>query len=155
MGTKQQILSGHRAQLIVNGRVVGLFTSCSWGLSYDAAPSYILGRSSPAEVTYLGQEAISVNASGFRIVDNGAHVAAAVPKLQELLQHEDISLSIFDRQTQKQIMTVVGVRPTGYSTDVSARGISSFSCSFLGLRLEDESGAQGESAGASDLNSGT
>jgi len=155
MGATQKILSGARAQLIVNGRIVGLFTSCSWGVAYDAIPSYILGRFSPAEITYAGQEAISVQATGFRIIDNGAYVAAALPKLQDLLTHQDISLSILDRQTNKEIMTVVGVRPVGYSTDVSARSVSSFQVSFLGLRSEDESGNQGESSGASDLNSGT
>jgi maltoporin len=155
MGVGQKILSGARAQLIVNGKIVGLFTNCSWGVSYDAIPSYILGRFSPAEITYAGQEAIAVQATGFRIIDNGAYVAAALPKLQDLLTHEDISLAVYDRQTNKQIMLVVGVRPVSYSTDVSARAISSFSCNFLGLRSEDESGSQGEGPGASDLLSGS
>jgi hypothetical protein len=155
MGAKQQILHGARAQLIVNGRIVGVFTSCQWGVNYDAQPSYILGRYSPAEITYTGQEPISVNATGFRVVENGAYIAAGLPKLQDLMTHEDIALAIFDRQTGKQIFTVVGVRPVGYNSGTAARSISDFSVSYLGLRSEDESGAQGEAAGASDLLSGT
>lgn len=155
MGTPQKIFHGSRAQLIVNGKIVGVFTSCQWGVTYDAVPSYILGRYSPAEITYTGQEAISVTATGFRVVDNGAYVAAGMPKLQELMAHEDIALAIFDRQTNKQIFTVVGVRPTGYSSGTAARSISDFTVNYLGLRSEDESGSQGESAGASDLLSGT
>lgn len=160
MGTTQKILSGARAILTVNNRTVGLFTSCSWGVSYDAVPSFTLGRYSPVEITYAGQEAISVTATGFRVIDNGAYVAASLPKLQELLNHEDISISIQDRQTGKTIMQVIGVRPTGYSTDVSARGISTFSVNFLGLRASDESG-QNEEGGdtngtsPSNLTSGT
>lgn len=151
----QQIMHGSRAQLIVNGRIVGLFSNVSYGLSYDTVPSYILGRFSPAEITYVGQEAISVNASGFRVIDNGAFVAAGVPKLQDLMSFGDISLAIFDRQSGKEVMTVVGVKPTGFNTGLAARSISDFSVSFLGLRLSDESGDANEAAGASDLNSGT
>lgn len=155
MGATQRILHGGRAQLIVDGKVRGVFTSVSWGLQYDAVPSYILGRMSPAEITYVGQEAVSVNATGFRVVDNGAFVAGAMPKLQDLLVHEDISLAIFDRQTNKQILTVTGVRPVGYSSGTSARGVSDFSVSFLGMLHSDESGEANEAAGATTLTSGT
>lgn len=155
MGVTQQILHGARAQLIVNGKIVGVFTSCQWGVNYDAVPSYILGRYSAAEITYTGQEAISVTATGFRVVNNGAYVAAGLPQLQDLMTHQDISLAIYDRQTGLQIFTVVGVRPTGYSSGTAARSISDFTVNYLGLRAEDESGAQGEASGASDLLSGT
>jgi hypothetical protein len=155
MGTTQQIVNGARAQLIVNGKIVGIFTSCQWGVNYDAIPSYILGRYSPAEITYTGQEAISVTATGFRVVQNGAYVAAALPMLQNLMSHQDISLALYDRQTGLQILTVVGVRPTGYSSGTAARSVSDFTVNYLGLRSEDESGSQGEASGASDLLSGT
>lgn len=155
MGTPQKIFHGARAQLIVNGKIVGIFTSCQWGVNYDAIPSFILGRYSAAEITYTGQEAISVTATGFRVVDNGAYIAAGLPKLQDLMTHEDIALSLFDRQTGKQIFTVVGVRPTGYTSGTAARSVSDFTVNYLGLRAEDESGAQGEAAGSSDLLSGT
>jgi hypothetical protein len=155
MGVQQQILHGARAQLMVAGKIVGCFTSCQWGVNYDAVPSFILGRYSPAEITYTGQDAISVTATGFRIVDNGAYKAGALPQLQNLMTHEDIALAIFDRQTQKLVLTVVGVRPTGYSAGTAARAISDFSVNYLGMRAEDESGSQGESAGASNLLSGT
>lgn len=151
MGVKQSILNGARAQLIVNGRIVGVFTTCSWGLAYDAAPAYILGAYAPVEITYTGQEPVSVTAAGFRVVENGAHVAAGVPKLQELMAHEDVTLSISDRQTGKTIMLVKGVRPLAYDTDVSARSISTFTVRFMGLKVEDESGAHAESPGASTL----
>ena|ERR1039458_3871512 len=155
MGTPQRILHGARAQLIVNGKIVGIFTSCQWGVNYDATPSYILGRYSPAEITYTGQEAISVTATGFRVVDNGAYVAAGLPKLQDLMTNEDISLAVYDRHTGKAVVTVVGVRATGYSSGTAARSISDFTVNYLGLSSSDESGSQGEASGASDLLSGT
>jgi hypothetical protein len=88
-------------------------------------------------------------------VNNGAYVAAALPMLQNLMTHQDISLALYDRQTGKNIFTVVGVRPTGYTSGTAARSVSDFTVNYLGLRAEDESGAQGEASGASDLLSGT
>lgn len=155
MGSVQRIVHGARIQILVNGKIVGLFTSAQWGVNYDAIPSFILGRFSPAEITYVGQDAISINATGFRVVDNGAYVAAGLPKLQELMTHEDIAFAVFDRQTGKKLFNAVGVRPVGYNSGAAARSISDFSVAYLALRAEDESGSQGEAPGASDILSGT
>ena len=155
MGSPHVILTGARAQLIINGKIVGLFTSCSYNVTYDANPAFILGRYSAAEITYTAQDVISVDATGFRVIDAGPHAVASVPKLQELLNHEDISLSLIDRKTGKNFMTVVGVRPMGYSSSVTARGVVEVSARFMGLRAEDEAGTQNESGGASTLLSGT
>jgi hypothetical protein len=154
-GTTQAVVHGARAQLLVNGVIQGVFTNVSWGVNYDAVPNFILGRFSPAEITYVGQDAISVNATGFRVFSNGAYVSAGLPLLQNLMTYQDISLAIFDRQNQANIVTVVGVKPVSYSSSVAARSVSEFSVSFLGLRAEDENFVDGEAAGASYLLSGT
>lgn len=154
MGTESKTLTGARAQLIVNGRLVGLFTNCSYNITYDAQPIYILGRYSASEITYTAQEVVTVDATGFRIIDASPHSAASIPKLQELLNHEDISLALVDRKTGKTFLTVVGVRPMGYSSGVSARGVVEVSVRFMGLRAADESGSQDETPGASNLTDG-
>lgn len=136
-------------------RIVGLFSNVSYGVAYDMQPIYTLGRFSPAEIVPTGQEAVSVTATGFRIVDNGPHVAAKVPKLQDLLNHEDLSLALIDRQTGKQIMTVFNVRPTGYQTTVGARGVQEITVNFIGIKIEDESGDQEETPGATSIIDGS
>ena len=137
--SKALSMHGARAKVIVDGQVVGIFNSCSYGVAYDANPVYILGKFNPAEIALTGQEPISVQCGGFRVIDNGPYVIASVPKLQDLLNHEDITLSLVDRQSGKTVMTVVGVRPTGYSTDVAARGLQSLNVSFQGTAMGDES----------------
>jgi hypothetical protein len=139
MGTTAKVMHGARAQLYIDGKVVGVFSDCSWGLRYDAQPVYILGRFSPAEIGYTAQEAVQVTARGFRILDNGPHVTAKVPKLQDLLRHQDISLSIHDRQSGTLIATVTGCRPVGYETSVSSRALQEMSVTFMGLMVSDES----------------
>ena len=157
-GVPQQIISGSRVILQVNGNAVGLFTTCNWSVNIDTQPNFILGRYSPAEITYTGQDAINLSATGFRVINNGAYVVAGVPKLQELMGAGEISLDIVDRQTGAIILHVDGVKATGYNTAVSARTVSDFTVNFLGRIISDESGAQGEGGGviaAPDLLSGT
>lgn len=152
-----KVMTGARAQLIVTdpttntGKVVGIFNNVSWGLAYDAQPIYILGRYSPAETVYTGQEPVSISATGWRAVDSGPHVAAKVPNLLDLMNHEYMELAVFDRQTNKMIAKIHSVRPTGYSTSVAARGVQEVSVSFIGLLVDDESTTNAELPGASDL----
>jgi hypothetical protein len=151
----QKILHGARAQLIVNGKKVGIFSDISYGVNYDVQPAFILGRYSAAELTYVGMDVVNVNATGFRVVDNGAYVAASMPKLQELMAHNEISLEIFDRQTNKSVLSVIGVRPVSWNSGQAARSLSTFSVTFLGRLASDESGVNDEGAGASTITSGT
>lgn len=152
MGVKSKTMHGSRAQLFIGEKLVGIFNNVSYGVQLDANPIFVLGRFSAAEIALTGMETINVSASGFRVVDNGPSVAAAFPKLQDLLNHEDITLALFDRQTNKAVMTVVGVRPTSWNTSVGAKGVMDLSATFMGLRLSDESdeAGQNESPGATE-----
>ena len=84
MGPKSLTMHGSRALLSINGVAVGIFANCSYGVRYDANPVFILGRFNPAEIALTGQEAIEVQCSGFRVVDNGPYKVASVPKLRLL-----------------------------------------------------------------------
>jgi hypothetical protein len=154
--TASKTLSGARAQLIVAdssgvGKVVGIFSSVSFGVNYDTQPIYILGRYSAAETVYTAQETVSVSATGFRALDAGAHVSVTLPQLQDLLNAGYIELAIFERQSQRMTAKIHEVRPTGYSTGVSARGIQEITVNFIGLRIDDESSNNTETPGASEL----
>lgn len=149
-------MHGARAQLIIDGQLVGIFTSFSYGLQYDTQDVYILGRLSAAEIVYTAQETVNCTASGFRIVNAGPHTGAKVPKLQDLLNHEYITLAVFDRQVPagsppRPIALIQDVRPTGYSTTINARQLEEVSVSFKGILCSDESGPSSEPANSVNL----
>lgn len=151
MGTVARTMHGARAQLMIEGKVVGIFSSVNYGVRYDAQPINVLGRFSASEIVLSGMEPVAISATGFRVVDNGPYELAGVPRLQDLLNNSgELTLSLWDRQSKKHIMTVVGVRPTGYSTSVSARSLQDLTVEFMGLRLSDEHDPNGqdESPGA-------
>lgn len=144
-------MHGARAFVSVNGKTVGIFSSFSYGLQYDTQDVFTLGRFSAQEIVYTAQETVNCTASGFRIVGAGPHstTGAQVPHLQELLSHEYISISVFDRQAPAgslPIATITDVRPTGYSTTINARQLEEVSVSFKGILVSDESGQNAESA---------
>lgn len=138
-----KVMSGARAKLQiydpVKGAVtLGIFANVSYALAYDAQPAYILGRYSAAEIDYTAQEPVQVTASGFRVVNEGAHKHASVPDLKSLLTHEYITLQIVDRQTGQVVARISNVRPTGYSTSISARQLEEISVNFIGILVDDE-----------------
>jgi hypothetical protein len=154
-------MHGARAQLIISdqneggkGEVVGIFNNVSVALTFDVQPVYLLGRLSAYELVYTAQEPVTVTASGFRVIGAGPHKTGRVPNLQDLLKHEYISLSIIDRNAEqgaKPIHVIHSVRPTGYSTTVSARNLEEITVTFTGLLIDDESSENNESVGASTL----
>lgn len=128
---------------------VGIFNNVSYGLQYDAQPVYILGRFSPAEIEYTGQEPVGVTASGWRVVGHGPHVDGKVPSLRELLTHEYLLMTIHDRAgaaNDPPIAHITGVRPTGYTTSLSERQLQNMQLSFIGMLVGDESNGTNEEA---------
>lgn len=144
-------LSGARAKVSIGGKVVGIWTSISYSLSYDVVPSFLLGRYSPAALTTTGVEAVNITAGGWRIVDHSFFKEGAVTPLKDMLTQEDITLSIIDRATGKAIATIKGCLPTGVSQDLSSKQLASGSNSYLGLLLNTEDFQNDENASSTVL----
>lgn len=145
-GNQAQTLTGARAKLYINEKLIGLATDCSWSLPYGMEPVHTLGRYEPQEIVPVSQEAIEVSMNGMRVVNNGPHqgfdgnvdTAKLVPVLKDLLNNKDITIRIEDRQTGEEIMRVAQCRSRGYSSQVGAKGMVTYSMNFIGIRITDE-----------------
>lgn len=143
-------LTGPRAVVSVDNQVVGIFESCTYGANIGTEPIHILGRFGADEIAPTSYEAVTVNCSGFRVVDQGVHVLPKMPRLQDLLNLGPVAISIRDRQTGKLIMNAIGCIPNSYNTGVNARASSRVSITYVGLKVTDEAGDQ-EEGGATTL----
>lgn len=143
---KAKVFTGARAKVYVDNVLVGQFDSCSFAVNIGAEPIHILGRYSSAEIVQTSYEAVNVNCSGFRIIGNGGHILPKVPKLQDLLELESVTLSMVDRQKDDNtpIMVVHNCIPVNYSTGANAKSTSRIQISYLGTHAYDESGVQDE-----------
>lgn len=144
---KAKVFTGARAKVYVDNVLVGIFDSCTYAVNIGAEAIHILGRYSPAEITQTSYEAVTANCSGFRIIGNGGHVLPKVPKLQDLLNLETITLAMLDRQGAQNdppVMIVQNCIPINYSTGANAKATSRVQITYLGTHASDEAGAQDE-----------
>jgi hypothetical protein len=142
-------LHGARVVLAIGGKKIGHFSNCSVNVGIDVQPAGVLGRFSAGELVYTGYEPVSISCGAYRIWKNGPHEAAKVPKLQDLLDADDTTLTVFDRQNPDEpLLNVVAVKPAGYSINMAARSLTELSLNFIGLVASDESGDQAEDATA-------
>jgi len=146
---KAKVFTGARAKVYVDDILVGIFDSCTYTVNVGAEPIHILGRYSPSEITQTSYEAVTVNCSGFRIIGNGGHVLPKMPKLQDLLNLETITLAMVDRQKEDNtpIMVVQNCIPINYSTGANAKASSRIQVTYMGTHVFDESGEQDEGDG--------
>lgn len=144
---KAKVFTGARAKVYVDNQLVGIFDSCSYSVNVGAEPIHILGRYSPAEIAQTSYEAVTVNCSGFRLIGNGGHLLPKMPKLQDLLQLESVTLTMIDRQADanaEPIMTVLNCIPVSYSTGANAKATSRIQVTYVGTHASDEAGSQDE-----------
>jgi len=144
---KAKTFTGARAKVYVDNVLVGMFDSCTYSVNIGSEAIHTLGRYSPQEITQTSYEAVTVNCSGFRLIGNGGHILPKVPKLQDLLDLEGVTLSMVDRQSDanaEPIMTVVNCLPVNYSTGANAKATSRIQVTYIGTHASDESGAQDE-----------
>ena len=146
-----KVMTGARAKVFVNGKPVGIFTNISWGLTFVAEPIFILGAYGPVESVYTAQDAVQISASGWRVIDHGPHKEPSVPTLSELLTHSYLDIYIEDRKTGKKITNFRQCRPTSYNTTLANRQPSEVSITFIGLRCDDETATNNETANAATL----
>jgi len=151
---QSKIMHGARAVVQLGKKRVGVFTNVSYGSAYDVQPAFVLGAYAPVELTYTGVEPIGISASGWRVIGHGPYTedGGNMPRIQDLLTAQDMTFSLYDRQTQQLIMTVTGVRHAGFSTSVSPKALEEISYNFIGLILRDESNtSNAEAADAARL----
>jgi hypothetical protein len=144
---KAKTMVGARAKVYVDNVLVGIFDSVDYTVNIGTEGIFLLGRYSAAEIVPTSYEIVTANCSGFRLIGNGAHVLPKMPKLQDLLNLETVTLAITDRQSPanaQPILTVMNCIPSTHGTGYSAKSTSRLRVTYQGISASDESGAQDE-----------
>ena len=148
-------VTGARALVYVNNKLVGIFESCTVANTLSTEAIHLLGRYTPAEIAITAKEAVNVTCSGFRVAGNGINVLPAVPLVQDLLTFEPFTIAVVDRQSSGAnpvpLETIQGVVPTTDNTNYNAKATSRVNISYLGTISSNEAGAQSESGTVPDL----
>lgn len=137
-------------------QTVGIFNDCSIQYSYGASPIYILGRTGPAMIQFTHQEPVTVRMRAWRIDDHGPFVDAMLPPLQDLLTNPTTQLTLISRELEAAgrdgtIAEISGLVITGFDQTTSIRNTVEYTVSGMGTLLRDESQANAEAPGATQL----
>lgn len=148
-------ITGARALVYVNNKLVGIFESCTVANTTSTEAIHILGRYTPAEIAITAQEAVTVTCAGFRVAGNGKTILPAVPKVQDLLNFEPFTITVVDRQSPANapvvLETINNCTPTSNNTNYNAKATSRVNITYMGTISSDESGTQAESGTVPDL----
>jgi hypothetical protein len=137
-------------------KIIGSFSSVSYGVTYETQPAWILGRYTAAAIDYTSVDIVQITCSGWRVVGHGWHVDAKLPRVQDLLTADYIELVVIDRQAEvlggePRIARITQVRPTSGSGGFEARQLSGTTHTYVGLLVSDESVTNAEHPSAADL----
>lgn len=139
-----KVMTGARAILSIAGQKIGTFSNVSYAVQYDAAPIYTLGAYAPRETVFTAMEPVNFSCSGWRIIGNSPFTqqGGSLPKLQDLMNAEYITIAVFDRSTEftdKPIAVIGEARITGFSTNLVSRSPQELTISGVGILFDDES----------------
>lgn len=150
-----KIMTGARAVFKIGNEVVAFATNVGYRIAIPHAPINVLGRYSAARHEPLGYD-VTVNCGVLRFAAEGAKGNAPdrdsgsiQPRVQDIINKEDITIEIKDRKTDQTILLVGRARLTDRGGNMGARDLLTENWTFVGIVGEnDDAEGQSESPGA-------
>lgn len=149
VGTR--VFSGARARFYFNGTQVAYAAGCDGSEEIMYEPVDVLDNLPVKEHVPVGYR-VSFNANIFRTVASGASTDVAPGSLKEqglfpkfgargerILQMVGVTVMIQDRNTNKVLYVIEGVKPASQNFSINARGLVSQNCAFVCIKMIDES----------------
>jgi len=130
--------SGARAIFLVNSVPVAFAGGVSGEETVDYEPVDVLGLLEVKEHVPVAYRT-SLNAQMFRVIGTSIKQIGILPQLQDIINSDDLTAAIQDSVTQSTMALFQGVRCSGHSFDVTARGLVQENVTFVAIKVQDES----------------
>ena len=132
-----QTFSGARAVFLINSVPVGFAGGVSGEEIIDYEPVDVLTLLEVREHVPVAYRT-SLNAQIFRVVGSSLKQLGIMPRQEAIIDSEDLEAAIQDKVTRQTIALFQGVRCSGHTFDVTARGIVQENVTFVSIRVTDE-----------------
>lgn len=129
--------SGARAVFLINGARVAYAGGVSGEEMVDYEPVDVLNLLEVLEHVPVAYRT-SLNAQVFRVVGESLKKLGILPRQEDIITSGDLESAIQDRVTGQTMALFQGVRCSGHSFDVTARGIVNENVTFVAIRVLDE-----------------
>lgn len=130
--------SGARAVFLINSVPVAFAGGVSGEETIDYEPVDVLALLEVREHVPVAYRT-SLNAQVFRVIGQSLKQLGILPVQDEIIESGDLEAAIQDTVTRNTMALFQGVRCSGHSWDVTARGIVSENVTFVAIRVLDES----------------
>ncbi len=129
--------SGARAVFLINNVSVAYAGGVSGEEMIDYEPVDVLNLLEVKEHVPVAYRT-SLNAQVFRVVGESLKRAGILPRQEDIITSGDMDAAIVDRVAGQTMALFQGVRCSGHSFDVTARGITNENVTFVAIRVLDE-----------------
>lgn len=135
-----QVFSGPRARFYLDGNVIAYAGGVSGEETIDYEAVDVIDMLEVLEHVPVAYRA-SLNAQIFRVIGNSLKQQGVFPEPSKIINSSAMTASIEDAEgTGKSVARFEGVRTSGHTFDVTARGLVSENVTFVAIRVKDESG---------------
>jgi len=129
--------SGARAVFLINSVPVAFAGGVSGEEMIDYEPVDVLTLLEVREFVPVAYRT-SLNAQVFRVVGDSLKKLGILPRQEDIITSGDLEAAIQDVVTRQTVALFEGVRCSGHSWDVTARGIVQENVTFVSIRVLDE-----------------
>lgn len=129
--------SGARALFLIDSKPVAYAAGVSGEETIDYEPVDVLSLLEVREFVPVAYRT-SLSAQVFRVVGDSLKALGILPRQEDIITSGDLEAAIQDRITSKTIALFQGVRCSGHSWSVTARGIVQEDVNFVAIRVKDE-----------------
>lgn len=132
-----QTFSGARAIFFINGLEIGFAGGVSGEEQVEYEPVDVLNLLEVREHVPVAYRT-SLNAQIFRVVGRSLKAQGIMPVQEEIITSGDLEAAVQDNVSAQTVQLFQGVRCSGHSFDITARGIVQENVSFVAIRTLDE-----------------
>lgn len=129
--------SGARAVFLINSVPVAFAGGVGGEEQIDYEPVDVLALLEVREFVPVAYRS-SLSAQVFRVVGDSLKKLGILPRQEEIITSGDLEAAVQDVVTRQTICLFQGVRCSGHTWDITARGIVQENVSFVSIRVLDE-----------------
>lgn len=134
------VFTGVRAIFKIQGTQIAYASNASYTINHALQPIETLDNLAPLEYAEVGYS-VDFNCSSFRVANKSAVSLGIQPVLETILTQPELTVELQDRVTGLTLLRVIGVKMTSRAGTVDARGVSTETWNFVGLKASDEASA--------------
>lgn len=132
-----QTFSGARAIFLINSVPVAFAGGVSGDETIDYEPVDVLNLLEVREHVPVAYRT-TLNAQVFRVIGESLKKLGIFPLQDDIITSGDLEAAIVDKVSGQTMALFQGVRCSGHSFDVTARGIVQENVTFVAIRVKDE-----------------